>query len=95
MSRFINTTGQPTLGIAICGRCQTKRRLADLTDDGNIPNFKVCKKALSPGCWDNYDPMRLPLPPPDNMRLPFVRPDVELAPTPAQEAQLPLEPPIP
>lgn len=91
MPRFLDTTGQATLGIAICQRCQTKRMLGDLVQDGNIPQFWVCKDRH--GCWDTYDPFRLPAPPPDNMLLPFVRPDVELVPTPAQEAQLPLEPP--
>lgn len=79
MPKFLDTTGEPTLGIAICSRCQRKRKLADLVDDGNIRNFKVCRKELSPGCWDNFDPFRLPAPPPDRMQLPFVRPDVDVA----------------
>lgn len=91
MPRFLDTRGQPTLGIAICQRCQTKRRLADLREDGNIKNFMVC--ADKRGCWDTYDPFRLPAPPPDKMQLPFVRPDVELVVPPADAAQLPLEPP--
>lgn len=78
MPLFIDTTGQPTLGIAICSRCQFKRRLADLVEDGNIPRFYVCKKEISPGCIDVRDPFRLPAPPPDKMTLPFVRPDVPL-----------------
>lgn len=90
---FIDTRGQPTLGIAICSRCQVKRRLADLVEDGNVKHLMVCRPSISPGCWDTYDPFRLPAPPPDNYKLPFVRPDVELVPTAAQEAQLPLEPP--
>lgn len=87
---FLDTRGQPTLGIGLCQRCQTKRRLADLVEDGNLPGFYVCRAAISPGCWDTFDPFRLPAPPPDNMRLPFVRPDVPLIPAPAPEE--PVEP---
>jgi hypothetical protein len=80
MSRFINTKGQPTLGIGICQRCQTKRRLADLVEDGNIKGFRVCDPIQWPsrGCWDTYDPWRLPAPPPDRLNLPFVRPDTDV-----------------
>jgi hypothetical protein len=92
MPRFLDTTGQPTLGIAICSRCQTKRRIGDLREDGNIRKFYVC--ADRPGCWDTYDPFRLPPPPPDRLILPFVRPDVALTMSPADEAELPLQPPI-
>ena len=97
MTVFLDTTGQSTLGIAICGRCQTKRMLADLVDDGNIPNFKVCRKELSPGCWDHYDPMRLPPREQDKFTLPFVRPDVDIELTDAERAELelPVTPPVP
>lgn len=91
--RFLDTRGQAYIGVALCQRCQTKRRFADLTRDGNIKGFMVCLPELSPGCWDQYDPMRLPAPPPDDLRLPFVRPDNELVVPAADEAQLPLEPP--
>lgn len=92
MPVFLDTTGQPTLGIAICTRCQTKRMLAELVDDGNLPGFKVCKPEISPGCWDNFDPMRLAPPKPDELRLPFTRPDVPIAIEP--DGLPPLEPPI-
>lgn len=95
MSVFINTRGQPTLGIAICSRCQVKRRLADLVEDGNIKRFYVCRPHISPGCWDTYDPFRLPARAPDKYQLPFVRPDVPLIVPPADEAQLPLQPSVP
>ena len=52
--------------------------LAELVSDGNIPNFMVCKPHISPGCWDHYDPMRLPPRPADRMTLPFYRPDQPL-----------------
>lgn len=96
MPMFLDTTGQSTLGIAICSRCQTKRMLAELVDDGNIPGFKVCRKELSPGCWDNYDPMRGPARKMDEYRLPFVRPDVSIEMTDAERIalDLPVTPPI-
>jgi hypothetical protein len=90
--RFLNTKGQPTLGIAICSRCQTKRLLGELTSDGNIPGFMVCLPHISPGCWDNYDPMRLPPRQTDRMTLPFYRPDQPLTVEPP-EGLPPLEPP--
>jgi len=97
MPRFINTIGEPTLGIAICSRCQFKRKLADLIDDGNIPRFKVCRPEISPGCWDHFDPMRLPPRAPDRYTLPFVRPDQDISMDEAAriEAGLPLLPPPP
>jgi hypothetical protein len=97
MPVFINTKGESTLGIALCSRCQRKAKLADLMDDGNIPGFKVHRPELSPGCWDNYDPMRLPPRAPDKYILPFVRPDQDISMSEAAqlEAGLPLTPPPP
>jgi hypothetical protein len=97
MPRFINTKGEATLGIAICSRCQKKRKLADLVSDGNIPNFMVCRSDLSPGCWDHFDPMRLPPRAPDKYNLPFVRPDQDITMSEAAqlEAGLPILPPFP
>lgn len=90
---FLNTRGEANLGIYICQRCQVKRRFSEITQDGNITGFMVCLPSISPGCWDTYDPFRLPAPPPDKMQLPFNRPDIPLVPTAADAAQLPLEPP--
>lgn len=92
MPVFLNTKGEPTLGIAICGRCQFKRKLADLVSDGNVPGFMVCKPSLSPGCWDHYDPMRLPPRPTDRYTLPFYRPDQNVEINPPKGLP-PLEPP--
>src|SRR5262245_11888355 len=95
MPTFINTTGEPTLGIAICSRCQRKARLADLVDDGNIPGFKVHRPHLSPGCWDEFDKMRLPPRQIEKFNLPFVRPDQDLTMSEVAQLQagLPLKPP--
>lgn len=73
MPRFLNTTGNATLGIAICSRCQFKFPLGELQPDANIPGLLVCDQDR-----DNYDPYRLPARPPDKISLPFVRPDVAL-----------------
>lgn len=90
--RFLDTRAQPTLGIAICARCQQKAMLSELVADGNIgPGFMVHKPEISPGCFDVFDPMRLSAPPPDDLRLPFVRPDVNIAIEP--DGLPPLEPP--
>lgn len=93
MPLYLNTRGESNLGIYICQRCQTKRTYSQLCQDGNIPGFMVCRPSIRKGCFDNYDPMRLPPPPPDNLRLPFVRPDVALTVPAADAAQLPLQPP--
>ncbi len=79
-SYWLNTTGNQTLGIGICTRCQFKFPLGELVDDPNIPNFKVCK-------WDrdDYDPYRMPARSPDVITLPFVRPDVALSTPPVPE----------
>lgn len=90
---FLDTRGEANLGIYICQRCQTKRRASDIREDGNIKGFMVCRPEISPGCWDVYDPMRLPAPPPDRLQLPFVRPDTPLTVPLADAAQLPLQPP--
>lgn len=74
MPKFLDTTGQPTLGIGICSRCQRKFMLAELSDDPNIPNFKVCKEDR-----DQFDPYRMPTRTPDRINLPFVRPDTPLS----------------
>ncbi len=89
MPRFLNTRGNATLGIGICQRCQRKFPLGRLREDGNLAKFYVCYD--NPGCYDNYDPFRLPAPPPDDMRLPFVRPDVNITIEP--DGLPPLEPP--
>lgn len=73
MAIFLNTTGQPTLGIGICGRCSKKFPLADLSPDRNSPGLMVCDADN-----DQLDPYRLPARQPDNLILPFYRPDEPL-----------------
>lgn len=68
--------------------------MSELQEDGNIKGFMVCRPLISAGCWDAYDPFRQPGPPPDKYELPFVRPEGPLTVPSADEAQLPLQPPI-
>ena len=78
---FLNTTGNQTLGIGICQRCQFRFPLHMLQDDPNIPNFKVCAADR-----DDFDPYRMVARPADKIQLPFVRPDVALV-TPEDEQE--------
>ena len=73
MSRFIDPTGQPTYGVALCARCSRKFKLAELQPDPNLPNLMVCRDDL-----DEYDPYRLTPRAEDQVVLPFVRPDTPL-----------------
>ena len=73
MPVYLDTRGQSTLGIAICARCSRKFPLAELQSDPNYPNLMVCKEDT-----DQYDPYRLAPRPPDQIVLPFVRPDLPL-----------------
>lgn len=72
-SKFLNTTGNPTLGVGICQRCAMKFPLHMLSDDPNVPGMKVCRADR-----DDFDPYRLPARMPDVIQLPFVRPDTQL-----------------
>lgn len=78
MSRFLDVSGQPTYGIALCGRCSRKFPLAALASDPNSPGLMVCRDDL-----DDYDPYRLAPRAPDQIVLPFVRPDTSVATSPA------------
>lgn len=73
MGRFLDTRGNSTLGIGICARCSRKFALGELHSDPNYPNLMVCKEDS-----DQYDPYRLAPRAPDQIVLPFVRPDLPL-----------------
>lgn len=81
MAVFLDTRGNSTLGIGICGRCSRKFPLGELYTDPNN-GLKVCKDDI-----DDFDPYRLPAPPPDNITLPFYRPDVPLTTSPLNQLQ--------
>ena len=78
MSRFLDPSGQPTYGIGICGRCSRKMFLSELTPDPNYPGLMVCEADR-----DQYDPYRLAPRRPDQIVLPFTRPDTSIATRPA------------
>lgn len=71
---FLDTTGQPTLGIGLCARCSAKLPLAELHSDPNSPGLMVCKDDL-----DVLDPYRLPARQTEEITLPFARPDTDLS----------------
>ena len=75
---YLDVTGQATYGIAICGRCSRKFLLAELSPDPNSPGLMVCKEDL-----DDYDPYRLAPRAPDQIVLPFTRPDTYINTHPA------------
>lgn len=78
MSKFLNPTGESTYGLALCARCSRKFKLAELSSDPNIPGLMVCDADL-----DEYDPYRLAPPAPDQLTLPFYRPDTSVATNPS------------
>lgn len=84
-SIYLDTTGNPTLGIAICGRCSFKFPLHMLQPDPNVPGLMVCEADR-----DVYDPYRLPARQADKINLPFVRPDTPLSAGPDSD-ELPID----
>jgi len=73
MSIWLDTRGRSTLGVAVCARCSRKMSLDELFSDPNSPGLRVCREDL-----DELDPYRLPPRQPDQITLPFVRPDTPL-----------------
>lgn len=78
MSRFIDPSGNSTYGLGICARCSLKMPLSDLAPDPNYPALMVCEKDR-----DDYDPYRLAPRKPDQITLPFVRPDTPIPTSPS------------
>lgn len=76
--RFLDPTGQSTYGIGICARCSRKFKLAELAPDPNYPGLMVCEADR-----DDYDPYRLAPRAPDQIVLPFVRPDTPISTRPS------------
>lgn len=77
---FLDTTGNSTLGIGICGRCNFKFPLHMLQDDPNVRGLKVCRADR-----DDFDPYRMPARSPDKIQLPFNRPDDPLTTPPVPD----------
>ena len=78
MSIYLDTRGKSVLGIGICDRCSRKMSITELFSDPNSPGLRVCREDL-----DQLDPYRLPPRQPDNIVLPFVRPDAPIGTDPA------------
>jgi hypothetical protein len=76
--RFLDPGGQPTYGIGICGRCSRKMFLSELSPDPNYPGLMVCREDR-----DQYDPYRLAPRRPDQIVLPFTRPDTPISTAPS------------
>ena len=70
---FLDTRGNPTLGIGLCDRCGFKFPLGELYADPNYPGLKVDKR-----CLDVLDPYRLPAHETENVTLTFVRPETPI-----------------
>jgi hypothetical protein len=73
MALYLDPTGKTTYGIGICARCSRKMFLQELMPDPNYPGLMVCEEDL-----DDYDPYRLAPRVPDQVILPFNRPDTSL-----------------
>lgn len=88
MSLFLDTSGNSSLAIGLCGRCSRKLPIGELQPDPNYPGLLVCDADR-----DDYDPYRLPARQPENIALRYARPDTPLyeggpSPTPAPEPEL-------
>lgn len=79
MSLFLDTRGLTTVGVGVCDRCKMKVPLAKMRRDGNSPGLRVCDK---PGCWDHFDPWRLPARRPEDITLRYPRPEESVIPVP-------------
>ena len=88
MSVYLDTRGNSSLAIGICGRCSRKFPIGDLVSDPNAPGLKVCLKDR-----DDFDPYRLPARQTENIALRYARPDTPLSetgpsPIPAPEPEM-------
>lgn len=78
MVMFLDTRGNPTLGIGICSRCSRKFPLHKLQPDPNFPGLRVCDVDA-----DQFDPYRLPARQTEDITLPFLRTDAPIGTNPA------------
>jgi hypothetical protein len=74
MSKWLDTTGDSYLSIAICDRCKMKRAYSSISADRNIPGLRVCDQ----GCNDERDPYRLPMRATERISIRFPRPDADI-----------------
>lgn len=74
MALYLDTTGNKTAAIAICGRCSTKVPYDVLKADGDKPSLRVC-----PDCRDLIDAWRLTPRASEDITLQYPRPDEPLS----------------
>lgn len=67
------------IAFAVCDRCHLKRPYTVLISDPNFHGLRVCGDKR--GCWDNFDPYRLPPRQTEAIVMRYPRPDVSVAPT--------------
>jgi hypothetical protein len=73
VSIYLDTSGNTSLAIGICGRCSRKFPIGELHPDPNYPGLLVCEADR-----DVFDPYRLPARQPENIALRYARPDTPL-----------------
>jgi hypothetical protein len=73
VSVFLDTRGNASLAIGICGRCSRKLPIGELHPDPNYPGLLVCRADQ-----DQFDPYRLPARQPETIALRYARPDTPL-----------------
>lgn len=73
MPKYINTTGNDPLSIAVCPRCKMKRAYVDFVVDPDTQQ-RVCHF----GCADLKDPYRLPSRKGENISIKYPRPDEDI-----------------
>lgn len=79
---WLDTSSEPTCGIAVCARCGAKLPIGALSSDPNAPGLMVCVDDL-----DELDPYRLPARQTEDVTLPFARPDTDISVPAALAAQ--------
>lgn len=75
MPLFLDTRGLKRVAVAICDRCKKKVPWVDLRPDGDNPGLMVC----SAECSDEYDPYKYAARQPEDISLPYVRPEEPLS----------------
>jgi len=76
MALYLDTLGNTSVAIGICDRCKKKVPIGELRSDGNSPGLRVCQDA---GCYDHFDPYRLPARKTEKITIKYPRPDVDLS----------------
>jgi hypothetical protein len=73
MPLYLDTRGNSSLAVGICGRCSRKFPIGELVSDPNYPGLRVCRDDA-----DQFDPYRLPARQTEDISLQYARPDTPL-----------------